>query len=444
MEIVFKLVQIFICVLEAYLIIDFFMAFFKLKMLFDRKYTEMGLILGAAACTRAVNTLNNTTLNMIAAFVVYLVIIVLFFQGKLLRKFLYFITVMIIMVGSEFLVIILLSLQTAFAFDAMQSGQVTLSILTFVVKVLAFVLLSIAKRVAESSDNPRINFKITLLYSIMPVSLIGIMIAIARMNIDFAFLGFTQILLIASCVLALIGSIAIFYFYDRYSQSVWKLQQQEIMITKLEMEEKHYGRIEQVNQEHAAFLHDVRHYMKAIGEMAADNDDKAILQILSELQIKVSNTETEILCPNRLLNAILNEKKKDAERRDISVKIVVEPGFSIDQIADIDLIVIISNLLDNAIEAAEKCPNGHIKISLFQQNENHFSIIKIVNNYAGRIDAREDRLMTDKKDKARHGFGIQNVRDTVAKYGGYLQYFYKDGEFTSVVILPVMISQDQR
>ena len=124
------------------------------------------------------------------------------------------------MVGSEFLVIILLSLQTAFAFNAMQSGHLVLSVLTFAVKALAFVLLNIAKRVAESSDNPRINFKITLIYSIMPISLIGIMIAIARLNIDFAFLGFTQILLIVSCVLALIGSIAIFYFYDRYSQSV--------------------------------------------------------------------------------------------------------------------------------------------------------------------------------------------------------------------------------
>lgn len=440
MGMVFKLVQVLICVLEAYLIIDFYAAFFKLKALFDRKYTETGLIFGAAVCMHAVNTLNNATLNMTAAFIVYLVIIILFFQGKLLRKFLYFITVMIIMVGSEFLVVILLSLQTAFSFDMMQSGQLVLSALTFVVKALAFVLLSIVKRVAESSDNPRINFKITLLYSIMPVSLIGIMIAIARLNIDFAFLGFTQVLLIVSCVLALIGSIAIFYFYDRYSQSVWRLQQQELMITKLEMEEKHYGRIEQVNQEHAAFLHDVRHYMKVIGEMAADNNDKAILQILSELQIKVSKTETEMLCRNHLLNAILNEKKKDAERRDISVKIVVEPGFSIDSITDIDLIVIVCNLLDNAIEAAGKCRNGHMKVSLFPQNEHHFSVIKIVNNYAGSIEAKEGRLRTDKADKARHGFGLQNVSEAVAKYGGYLQYFYKDGEFTAVVILPAVAS----
>lgn len=145
-----------------------------------------------------------------------------------------------------------------------------------------------------------------------------------------------------------------------------------------------------------------------------------------------------MLCPNRLLNAILNEKKKDAERKSISIKVVVEPGFSLDQIADTDLIVIVSNLLDNALEAAEKCSNGYIKVSLFTQNTNHFSVIKIVNNYVGHIDAGEGRLRTGKKDRTRHGYGIQNVSDMAAKYGGYLQYFYREGEFTSVVILPVM------
>ncbi len=440
MEVIFKLVQIFICVLEAYLIIDFFMAFFKLRIIFNRMYMKTGLIFGSAVCIRAVNTLNNTTLNMIASFVLFLIIIVLFFRGKLLRKFLYFITVMIIMVGSEFLGIIFLSLGTDFSIDNVKSNQIIVNISMFSIKLLAFILVSIAKRIVESSDNPRVNLKITLLYSIMPISLIGIMIAIARLNINFASLGSAQLLLVISCFLALIGSIVIFYFYDRYSQSVWKLQQQELMITKLEMEEKHYGRIEQVNQEHAAFLHDVRHYMKAIGEMAADNNDNAILEILSELQITVSKRETEMFCPNRLLNAILNEKKKDAEKRDISVKIVVEPGFSIEQVADIDLIIIISNLLDNAIEASEKCKYGYIKVNLYLHNENHFSIIKIVNNYMGQIDAIEDRLRTAKADKTRHGFGIQNVSDTAAKYGGYLQFFYKDNEFTAVVILPSVIA----
>lgn len=441
MEIIFTLVQIFICVLEAYLVIDFFSAFFKLRELFDKKYTKVCLVLGVAACIRVINILNSTTVNMLATFTIYLAIIIIFFQGKLLKKFLYYITAVIIMLGSEFLGIILLSLQTDFSLNQVKANQIAINIAMLSLKLLTLVFYSIIKRSADNSDNRKINFQITLWYSIMPISLIGIMVAVTRLNIDFVSLGHTQILLVISCILALIGNVVIYYVFDRYSQSIWKLQQQEVMITKLEMEEKHYGQIEQVNQDHAAFLHDIRHYMKVIGEMAADNDDEAILQILSELQIKVSNTEAEMLCPNRLLSVILNEKKKEAEKRNISVKIVIEPGFSIDQIADTDLIVIISNLLDNALEAAEKCQNGYIKVSLFTQNANHFSIIKIVNNYIGEIEVREGRLWSSKEEKARHGYGIQNVSNMASKYGGYLQYFYKAGEFTSIVILPVVITR---
>ncbi|MCI8358056.1 MAG: GHKL domain-containing protein [Lachnospiraceae bacterium] len=440
MEVIFKLVQIFICVLEAYLIIDFFMAFFKLRGFWDKKYTRTGLISGIALCIYSINIFNSTTLNMIATFVIYLSVILFFFQGKLFKKFLYYITVVIIMLGSEFLGVILLSLQTDFSPNHVETNQAAVSFLMLSLKLITLVLYSIIKRSADSSENRKINFQITLWYSIMPISLIGIMIAVTRLNIDFSSLGFTQLLLLASCILALIGSVVIFYVFDRYSQSIWKLQQQEVMITKLEMEEKHYGQIERVNQEHAAFLHDVRRFMKVIGEMAADNDNRAILQILSEMQIKVSNIETEMLCPNRLLNAILNEKKKDAERRNISIKIVVEPGFSIDRVSDTDLIVMVSNLFDNALEAAGKRADGFIRANLFSQNMNHFSVIKIVNNYADSIQSRDGRLWTGKPDRIRHGYGIQNVNDMAEKYGGYLYYFYEDGVFSAVVVLPASIS----
>lgn len=174
MEIIFTLVQIFICVLEAYLIIDFFSAFFELRVLFDKKNTRVGLIIGVAACIRAINVLNNTTINMIATFTIYLSIIIIFFQGKLLKKFLYYITAVIIMLGSEFLGIVLLSLQTDFSMNQVETNQIAVNIAMLSLKLLTLVFYSIIKRSADSSDNRKINFQITLWYSIMPISLIGI------------------------------------------------------------------------------------------------------------------------------------------------------------------------------------------------------------------------------------------------------------------------------
>ena len=42
---------------------------------------------------------------------------------------------------------------------------------------------------------------------------------------------------------------------------------------------------------------------------------------------------------------------------------------------------------------------GYVKVYLFTRNDNHFSIIKIVNNYVGEIDLEDGRLVTGKQDK---------------------------------------------
>lgn len=435
MEIIFELVQIFVCILEAYLMIDFFSAFFPIKERLDKTYTKTALICGAAFCVYVVNLQDNPTINVLAMQVIYISIILLVFQGKIYLKAFYYITATAIMIGSDFLFVVLLSLNTSFSLNNIETEQMGILVPLFGVKLIVIILFNIVKHISWHSEG-KMNFKITLLYSIVPVSLLGIMIALAQLNIDLNVGGPIQILLLCSCILAMVGNIIIFYIFDRYTQSTWKLQRQKLQITKLEMEQKHYGQLEQVNQEHAAFLHDIRHYMKTIGEMAAEDNNTGIVNILSELQIKVSEAESVQLCQNPLLNTILNEKRKEAEKKNISIQITVEPDCTINQIEDMDLIAIIGNLMDNAIEAAEKCQQGYVKVYLFNHNNSNISVMKVVNNYSGKIEMEAGHLLTSKEDKMKHGFGVQNVHSIVEKYNGYVQNYYDGHEYTAVVVLP--------
>ncbi len=155
------------------------------------------------------------------------------------------------------------------------------------------------------------------------------------------------------------------------------------------------------------------------------------------MKIQVAGTESVIICGHRLLNAILNEKKKDAEQKGISMHITVEPEFLIEQIRDIDLIAIVGNLIDNAMEAALDCKEGYVKIYMYVQNESRFSVMKIINNYREEVRQKDGIFLTSKEDKQKHGIGIQNVKSIVKKYGGFLQNVYENGIFTSLVILPI-------
>lgn len=435
MEVVFELVEVFICVLEAYLMFDFYMAFFPLREVFRKKYVKAAAVVITAVCVRVVNCWNNSTVNIIAMQFIYLSSLLLMFYGRIISKIFYYLLATAMMIGSEFLWIVIMCLPADFAIGKIQENQVTMHIALLGVKTVAFILFNIAKRTIKAS-NSRMDINTLVLYSIVPISTLGIMVALAYLNIDFASLGFIQGMLIICSVLVIVGNILVFYVFDKYIIFTEKLRLQALRITKMELEEKRYEQIEITNQEHARFLHDIRHYMSTIGELAIENKEKEILDILSELQIKVSDAGTKIYCSNRLLNTILNEKKKEADEKSIRMEITYEPGFSIDQLENIDLIVIMGNLLDNAIEAAYRCKRGYVNLYFYTQNKSSFSIIKIVNNYTGVVKEKNGKIITSKDNAARHGFGIQNASAVAQKYGGYVDISYVGDIFTVIVLLP--------
>ena len=431
----YEFIQILICIFEAFLMFDFFSAFFTLKPIFQKKYAPVCIVLLVAACVHAVNAFDSSAINLISMQVIYLSLVLGVFDGGYLKRILYDVIANAIMVGSEFLFIILLSLPSDFSLDSVQTGQFSMIINLIGVKTIAFILFNIIKRIPKNNGN-RISLKNVFLFSIVPLSMLGIMTAIAYLNIDFEEFLFAKTALLISCIFATIGNVLIFYIFDRYLLSVETLRQQELMITRLEIEQKHYEQIDEMNREHSHLIHNIRHYLNVIGEAASEENAVDILKILSELQIEFDNAESTIFCANPLLNTILNEKKKDADRKKVSMEILVEPEFSMDVMTEIDVIAVIGNLLDNALEAASKSGKGYIKVFLFAQNDNHFSVIKIINNHIGAIVQKDGVLLTGKKDTKRHGLGLRSVNALLEKYDGYLENFYDEKSFTAIVILP--------
>jgi len=437
----YRLVQVFVCIFEVYLMFDFFSSFFPLKETLSEKHKRVLIVLGSSACVFIVNALNNSVINITAMQVIYLLILFCAFYGGFFKRIVYYVMATAIMSGSEFIAIVLLSLPSDFSMSDIQKNPISTIYSLLCAKLLSFIFFNVVKRIPKNTSN-KMNLKNLMLYIVVPVSMMGIMIAIAYLNIDFASMGIGKVLLIFSSILAIVGSVLTFYVFDRYSSTTERLRQQELMIARMEMEERYYEQVEEMNQRHASLIHDFHHYLKTIGEAAAENHDKDVLGIVSELKIQAADTETVIFCGHRLLNAILNEKRKEAGQKGIAIHITVEPEFMVRQIKDIDLIAVTGNLIDNAMEAASGCANGYVKIYMYTQNDGSFSVMKIVNNYKDEIRQTDGIFITSKEDKRRHGFGIQNVKQIVTGYGGFLHSFYEKGVFSSLVVLPVR--EDER
>lgn len=94
------------------------------------------------------------------------------------------------------------------------------------------------------------------------------------------------------------------------------------------------------------------------------------------------------------------------------------------------------NLLDNAIEASEKCADkSPITVRIYMENQGHSCVTKIVNSHNGKLIRKGNLFVTTKDAKGIHGVGLQSVERTARKYNGLLELFVEDKQFTAVLIL---------
>ena len=94
----------------------------------------------------------------------------------------------------------------------------------------------------------------------------------------------------------------------------------------------------------------------------------------------------------------------------------------------VDITSLMGNVLQNAMEAAAKASVPKIRVELVEHKREIFIVVS--NSIMDKISAKNGLLLTSKKDKENHGFGMKNIAATVEKYHGeyYTDFIEENGE----------------
>lgn len=105
------------------------------------------------------------------------------------------------------------------------------------------------------------------------------------------------------------------------------------------------------------------------------------------------------------------------------------------QIEPIDISSLLSNLLDNAIEASEKTDNPIINLSIFKQNA--YYVINIENSICENNNLTDSDYIpiSTKSNSALHGYGMQIIDDIAQKYDGNFSWRVRNEKFVATVLL---------
>lgn len=138
---------------------------------------------------------------------------------------------------------------------------------------------------------------------------------------------------------------------------------------------------------------------------------------------------------NDVVNAIFNAKYYEAIKNDVLVVLKINDLSDI-KISDNDIVTILSNLLDNAIEAAKQCDIGKRIVKIKMLYEDAVLSIAVSNSYKAEPVLTEDGyIRTTKKNREEHGWGMRNVVATLEKYNAEYIIDYKNGEFVFSIIM---------
>lgn len=134
-------------------------------------------------------------------------------------------------------------------------------------------------------------------------------------------------------------------------------------------------------------------------------------------------------------------KSREAKEKDIHLDILVEPNVLLGDLSDGDLVIILGNLLDNAIYAVHTQTDPalpkQVTVRIYMEHMQKTCVFKIVNTFTEQLVKNEIGLLSAKRNHKANGIGMKSVTRTAQKNGGYFHYTVQGNKFSSIVLLPV-------
>ncbi|MGN0553691.1 MAG: sensor histidine kinase [Oscillospiraceae bacterium] len=194
-------------------------------------------------------------------------------------------------------------------------------------------------------------------------------------------------------------------------------------------EHEYYAEVGRKYEETRKIRHDINNHLSALGILINEGRTDEAKAYLGEISEELAHRKPPAATGRAVLDALLLSKARTAENEDIKLEITIESDFP-ESISDFDLCGIFGNILDNALEACEKCDDRYIRLAVKKQLD--MLCIFCENPYSGTVSPD---LETSKPNKSSHGYGIKRIEQLAAKHGGIVKISADNGIFSISVLL---------
>lgn len=241
------------------------------------------------------------------------------------------------------------------------------------------------------------------------------------------------------CICFLIVDLSTFLLYHAVCQNAAHIKQRDSYRQLLYYYKNQIAVIVESQNSIRALRHDMKnHFLHLRIQLENKKYEDALCYLDAMMENLKGNMEyvstgnTEADC---LLNYKIRIAKKVLKKVEYQIQIPVDCEWK-----SFDFNIVMGNLLDNALEAAQDSEEKFLKIVIYVNKG--ILLIHVANSYKN-IPSRKGRQFLSTKQKsdingmkeACHGIGLQNVKRIVEKQNGDMELHYENGLFEADVML---------
>lgn len=301
------------------------------------------------------------------------------------------------------------------------------------VPIASTILMYVVSLFLVKLKNVQRDVKIPVLYWVMLISIPLAALYFLLLTMESGGLSLTKISICSALILGIVFST--FYLYDSVIAQMSSRLENELLARENKFYSYHLEQMRTSLEANRKLQHDIKNHFIAIEAYAQRGQTTELVEYITKINKSLQTSKSQIDTGNTVIDSVLNFKIQEALQKGVTINTKLNIPDTLD-IAPFDVVIILGNLLDNAIRATAQVEQEHnIQLSIVYSKGR--VILHMENPYTGEIKRKGKRILTSKQDNDLHGLGLANVEDTVLKYNGALDITSENQQFKVTVVLYV-------
>jgi two-component system sensor histidine kinase AgrC len=424
-------------------IIEAFIWYRLMTNMLERKYSKKVYVIAAASIFVLVLikgvVFKHPFMGNLRGYGSLIIIIYTFISGMILFKNpffekliwwgLYYAGIMIM----ELLMVFFLNTIIGISIQEVQTNRLLNDSVSIIIKILTLSVfeffISRRKGRLQIKVSSYKNLGILIVFNV--VLLLGCVIVFFNANtVGFDMNNVIQIFFVVALLTAFVTSSLVF----KMEKESRKELQTKLKLQQIEMELKLNKDMVNVTENLRKLRHDMNNHIGLIKNLVYSQRYKELKEYIDEIYLDVAVANEYIVSENTALSVLLNAKRTKAKDLNIDFQSIV--ATSDIRMQDKDICVLFGNLLDNALEAAEKAENKRFIDFSIQQTPSG-CIIQCENSVGKKPEMKKGKFISSKENSYLHGIGTENIQDIVTKYSGDIKFDFDDEVFSVRIVMPL-------